>query len=186
MYLHLGGGCYVKVYASGDGLDANGKITMDGGTVYVFGPTDAGNGALDYDGNFYLTGGTLVAVGASGMAQLPNNVTQYVLGAVISGTLAKGSIVYFGDSSYSLAIKMPKSYSSASVIVSTPNLKGNTAYNVSKNGTYSGTFTDYVALNNGTISGATNVATLTTTEYIVTNGSFGIGGSGSGNHHGGF
>lgn len=46
-----------KVNAQGDGLDSNGDLTISGGEVYVDGPTNGGNGALDYDGNGTITGG---------------------------------------------------------------------------------------------------------------------------------
>lgn len=63
-YLTITGGD-IYINASGDGLDANGNITQTGGTVYVEGPTNGGNGALDYDGTFNIIGGDLIAVGAS-------------------------------------------------------------------------------------------------------------------------
>lgn len=65
-----GGSVYVN--ANGDGLDSNGSIYITGGTVIVEGPTDNGNGAIDKgDGNgcvASITGGTLLAIGSSGMA----------------------------------------------------------------------------------------------------------------------
>ena len=66
-------GGYVYVVASGDGIDANGNIKMSGGTVLVNGPTNDGNGSLDYDGTFDISGGILVAAGSSGMAQMPSD-----------------------------------------------------------------------------------------------------------------
>lgn len=51
-----GGTIYVD--ASGDGIDSNGDFTMAGGAVYVSGPTDDGNGALDYAGSGTITGGS--------------------------------------------------------------------------------------------------------------------------------
>lgn len=62
-------GGVISVTASGDGVDVNGDLEMTGGELYVNGPQSSGNGALDYDGSFTLTGGTVVAVGAAGMAQ---------------------------------------------------------------------------------------------------------------------
>ena len=47
---------------------ANGNVTMSGGIVIVNGPTQGGNGALDYNGTFEITGGTLVAAGTTDMA----------------------------------------------------------------------------------------------------------------------
>lgn len=58
----------IYVDATGDGLDANGNIVMNGGNVYVDGPTNGGNGALDYDTSFDINGGEFIAVGSSGMA----------------------------------------------------------------------------------------------------------------------
>lgn len=62
-----GGNIYVN--ASGDGLDSNGYIYQSGGYVIVDGPSNDGNGALDYDQTYEITGGTLMAAGSSGMAQ---------------------------------------------------------------------------------------------------------------------
>lgn len=62
-------GGVISVDASGDGVDVNGDLEMTGGELYVNGPQSSGNGALDYDGSFTLTGGTVIAVGAAGMAQ---------------------------------------------------------------------------------------------------------------------
>ena len=59
----------IFVTASGDGVDVNGDLSMSGGELYVRGPENSGNSALDYDGSFTLTGGTLAAVGTAGMAQ---------------------------------------------------------------------------------------------------------------------
>ena len=46
---------------------------MVGGTVLVNGPTNNGNGSLDYDETFDISGGTLVAAGSAGMAQMPSD-----------------------------------------------------------------------------------------------------------------
>ncbi len=62
-------GGVISVTASGDGVDVNGDLEMTGGELYVNGPQSGGDGALDYDGSFTLTGGTVVAVGSAGMAQ---------------------------------------------------------------------------------------------------------------------
>ena len=69
-YLYINGG-FIHVNSSGDGLDANGSIVQTNGTVLVDGPISSGNGALDYDTSFKISGGILIAVGSSGMAQAP-------------------------------------------------------------------------------------------------------------------
>ena len=67
-YIHISGGM-LHVNASGDGMDSNGDITVAGGETYVFGPTNDGNGSLDYSGDAQITGGIFAASGSSGMAQ---------------------------------------------------------------------------------------------------------------------
>ena len=67
-YLRISGGT-VYVSAGGDGLDTNGYLYLDGGTVIVEGPENDGNGSLDYGIDAVVTGGTLLAAGSAGMAE---------------------------------------------------------------------------------------------------------------------
>ncbi len=91
-----GGTLYVN--AKGDGIDANGSITMTGGTVIVSGPTDNGNGPMDYNSGFQMKGGFLLAVGSSGMAQnIGSNSTQY--GALIFLSASSTAILRNEDDS---------------------------------------------------------------------------------------
>lgn len=67
-YLTISGG-RLYVNADGDGLDANTDIVQTGGEVIVEGPTNDGNGALDYGNSYKMSGGTLTAIGSAGMLQ---------------------------------------------------------------------------------------------------------------------
>lgn len=68
----------IYVNASGDGIDINGSGYIYGGVITVDGPTSNGDGALDYDGELIVNGGTLIASGSSGMVQgISSNSTQY-------------------------------------------------------------------------------------------------------------
>ncbi len=69
-----GGNVYVN--ASGDGIDSNGYVYINGGTVIVDGPTNNGNGALDAGIGVIANGGTLLAIGASGMSVAPNETSK--------------------------------------------------------------------------------------------------------------
>ena len=67
-------GSTVYLDAGGDGIDSNGNIYMTAGVVLALGPTNGGNGVIDYgDRNctFSFTGGLLLAVGCSGMNAKP-------------------------------------------------------------------------------------------------------------------
>lgn len=67
----------IQVDASGDGLDSNGDLILNGGIILVDGPSMSANGALDSGsengGVLLVNGGTLLAIGASGMAESPES-----------------------------------------------------------------------------------------------------------------
>lgn len=67
-YINISGG-EISIDAGGDGIDSNGGLNVSGGTIYVTGPANDGNSALDYTGTATITGGTVAAIGMSGMAQ---------------------------------------------------------------------------------------------------------------------
>lgn len=62
-------GGYIVVDSSGDGLDSNGELTVNDGVILVSGPTNGGNGALDYGSTATIVGGTVIALGSVGMAE---------------------------------------------------------------------------------------------------------------------
>ena len=144
----------LKVNATGDGIDANGSVTVNGGTVLVYGPTNDGNGVLDYGGSFLLNGGTLLCVGSSGMAQVPTAASgQYSLAAVLSSGAAEGSTIEItvGGTTV-LSAKAPKQFNY--VLASTADFAADADVAVLVNGEecYAGTLTETVTCF-GTISG---------------------------------
>ncbi len=102
----------ITVNASGDGVDSNGSIKMSGGEMFISGPTDRGNGFLDFSGDFEITGGTLLAVGTGGMAQTTNAGTQASVAASINGTVPAGSVLTLktADETEILSFTAPKNY----------------------------------------------------------------------------
>ncbi len=66
-YISISGGKLV-IEADGDGIDSNGALLVSGGETYVSGPTNGGNGALDYGGEAKISGGVFVAAGPADMA----------------------------------------------------------------------------------------------------------------------
>ena len=65
-YIYINDG-YLRVYASGDGLDANTALYLNGGTVIVEGP-GSGNGSLEAD-QIYFKGGIVFSCSTSGMTE---------------------------------------------------------------------------------------------------------------------
>lgn len=127
-----GGTIYVD--ASGDGLDANGSIFINGGTITVDGPTNDGNGALDYDVECKITGGTLIAAGASGMAQgISTTSSQYGVLINFNSTYSSGTNITITDSNDNEIITYTSTKSFSSVVFSSDNLSKET-YTIKVNG----------------------------------------------------
>jgi hypothetical protein len=105
----------IKVNANGDGIDANGSVYVYGGKICVDGPTSDGDGALDYDKEFVIFGGTLVVLGSSGMAMgISNNSTQCGILVNLSKKYPVGDVITIINSKNEeiLSYTANKSYSS--------------------------------------------------------------------------
>ena len=117
----------LTVNAAGDGIDSNGSLTVTGGYTVVYGPTDSGNGPLDYTSEFLMNGGTFAAMGSYGMAQdISSNSAQTRTFVRVSApanstvkiTDSKGKVIFETTS--------PKSYSC--LLVSTPEMVSGEEY----------------------------------------------------------
>ncbi len=140
-YLYINGG-YLVIHAAGDGIDSNGSIAMTAGTVLVNGPTTNMNGALDHS-SFTLTGGFLLAVGSSHMAQAPSTTsTQYSILLTFNTTLSAGTLIHIQDrvGQNILTFAPAKAYSS--VAFSSDKLLRGSTYDVYYGGTATGPVTD--------------------------------------------
>ncbi|GEN85882.1 carbohydrate-binding domain-containing protein [Oceanobacillus sojae] len=136
----------LAVDAQGDGLDSNGNIEMSGGTVTVDGPTDNGNGALDYDGTFELSGGILITAGSNGMAMnVSESSSQASFGIYFTEAQEAGTIISLQDSIGNVIATYQPSKAFQHLVISSPELKvgetytliqGTEADNSEKNGYY--------------------------------------------------
>lgn len=128
-----GGTVYVN--AEGDGLDSNGNITIEGGDIIVDGPTQSMNGALDYDRSALISGGTLIAVGSSGMVQAPSATsTQNALMVYFSATQNAEQTVTLKDADGNVLLEHTPSKAYQTVVFSTSSLKIGSTYKVYVNG----------------------------------------------------
>lgn len=162
-----GGTMYVN--AVGDGLDSNGSIIMSGGTVVVNGPTNNGNGSLDYDGTFNITGGILVASGSSGMAQMPSSSsTQNSVMIGLNTSIIEGSVISIKDSNNNEVFTYKASKNYTNLVVSLPTLSNGT-YSIYINGTSTSDSNNGIYQNGG-YSGGTNYKTFTINSISTTVG----------------
>lgn len=80
-------------------MDSNGSISMTDGNVIVSGPTNNGNGSLDYDQTLDISGGLLIAAGSSGMVQAASEDSkQHSVLMTYPETQAAGTILHLEDS----------------------------------------------------------------------------------------
>lgn len=118
----------ITVNADGDGLDSNGNLRVEGGDITINGPANGGNGAIDIGtengGVGFISGGTLIALGTSSMAEnFGSTSTQcaflvtmnsFGAGETITITDSQGNVLYTG-----VTVKSANSvvFSSADLVV---------------------------------------------------------------------
>ncbi len=139
-YILITGGT-ININANGDGIDSNGCIGITGGSVYVLGPSDNGNGAMDYGICAAITGGEIVAVGGSGMAQgFGDESTQCSALVNFDEWVDAGETITLTDSDGKevLSYKADKKFNS--VVISTSDMKQGGTYTLTV-GDQSSTFT---------------------------------------------
>lgn len=136
--LEISGGT-VTVNAGGDGLDTNGSLNLSGGTVTVYGPTNDGNGSLDYGTDAAVTGGSLIALGSSGMAVNFRSATQ---GAILLnvGSQSAGTTVTLTDADGNVLLSCTAEKAFAAVNLTCPELAQGGTYTVTA-GAFSQTLT---------------------------------------------
>ena len=135
--LIAGGTLYIK--SSGDGIDANGSVTISGGHTTIVGPTQGDTATLDFDRSCTITGGTFIGTGARGMAQTFTASEQGVI-ALQVGNQSAGTKITLKDANGNILIDCAPELNFAVVILSCPEMVSGQEYTVSV-GSASGTFT---------------------------------------------
>lgn len=140
-YILISGGT-VAINASGDGIDSNGDLFITGGTVYVSGPSDSGNGALDYNGTANISGGYVIAAGSTGMAQgFSDTSTQYSLLDILTEASTAGTEITLTASDGTVVASFTPAKEYQSVVISAPELTKDATYTLT-----SGTQSDEITL----------------------------------------
>lgn len=129
-----GGEIYVK--ASGDGIDANGSLTISSGNITICGPNHGDTATLDYDTTGVITGGTFVGSGASGLAQTFSDSSQGVVTANV-GSVAAGTAVTLTDKTGNVLFSYTPELDCSLLIFSSPELVKGETYSLSVGGSQS-------------------------------------------------
>lgn len=136
MWMELNGG-YIHILAGGDGVDSNGDLTINGGEIYIDGPSDNGNSAIDYGdrSSAYVNGGMLVAIGSSGMAEgMSDSSKQEVLMVKLGEQMEAGDVV-LTDSEGNVIVSYTALKSYDCVIISTAEVESGATYTLTTSGT---------------------------------------------------
>lgn len=126
--INISGGI-IHVNAGGDGIDSNGNLYMTGGNVFVSGSASGGDGALDYNGEFIISGGVLAAAGRSDMAQsIGGDSTQYGMAMNFSDVQKSGVTISLRDDEGSEIISFIMEKEMNHIVFSSPDLQENGTY----------------------------------------------------------
>ncbi len=171
-YLYINGG-YIYVNATGDGLDINGSIAISAGTIIISGPTSSGNGALDYDGLFEMSGGFLLAAGSAGMSQTPDSSSeQYSVSITFNSYLEANTILHIENDSGEDIVTFYAEKPYQNVVLCSVDLMQNVEYSIEYGGSCTGSVTDGL-YSGGVYSNGTAVTTFTLSGVITYLGSSG-------------
>ena len=147
---------YLRVFASGDGIDANTALYLQGGTVIVEGP-GSNNGSLDAEKVFFQ-GGIVFACSTNGMSE-QMSATQNTF--VYQGsTMSSNSKISIVDSDNNAIFSYTLKQSCNQLIFSHKDLKLNSTYTIA--------------------NGTTAVTTITLTSSLTKVGTSGGGPGGGG------
>ena len=134
--MELNGG-YIHILAGGDGVDSNGDLTINGGEIYIDGPSDNGNSAIDYGdrSSAYVNGGTLVAIGSSGMAEVMSDSSKQKVLMVKLGEQMEAGDVVLTDSEGNVIVSYTALKTYDCVIISTAEVESGATYTLTTSGT---------------------------------------------------
>lgn len=158
-YIVINGGM-ITVHATGDGLDSNGTLEINGGDVIVKTSIGSVDAVIDYDGTAVINGGNLITVGSSSMAQS------------FSTSSLQGSIMYNLSANQEASTPITLTDASGNVLMTyTPDQTFQSIMLSTKGMTQGETYT----LTVGEIT-----ETITLEEITYSNGGTNTGGKGSG------
>jgi hypothetical protein len=170
--LAINGGTLV-VDSGGDGIDANGTITMADGLVIVNGAPVRMEGALDYDQGFTMSGGTVVAVGSSRMAHAPDaSSSQNALMLFFSEAQQAGTLIHIQDSAGNPVLTFEPSKAYESLAFSSPALTSGETYRVYLGGSTTGSAINGL-VSDGSYTGGTEYTSFTVSSVVTQVGSGG-------------
>ncbi|MCD7938044.1 MAG: carbohydrate-binding domain-containing protein [Tannerellaceae bacterium] len=180
-HIQIDGGTIYCLSASNDGIDSNGTLTITGGLIVSAG-TSAPEAGIDCDqSRFTITGGTIIGIGGDTSTPTASACTQPSVVFRTSGSSDSSSrIIRIKSTSGGkdvLTFKAPRSYSTMTLLFSSPALQTNTGYTIYTGGTISGGSDFHGYYTDATYTEGTSAGTFTTSSMVSTVGTSGGNGS---------
>lgn len=136
--LYFQGGI-VYLDAGGDGIDSNGNIYMSGGVVLALGPSNGGNGVIDYGDRgytFQFSGGLLLAIGCSGMNAKPTATSGNTVVASTKSASLNSYLNITSNGKVLAVLKVTKSNQSYCVLAYNNNSYPSSVVNITTSNSY--------------------------------------------------
>ena len=125
----------IKIVADADGIDSNGSLFINGGTVTVDAQATGAESAFDTDGAFIVNGGTIIGVSGSGMDESPNSYSaQNIILAYTTSLISAGDEVKITDSNGKTIAEYTAVKGGSKIVYSSDKLKTGEMYTVYASG----------------------------------------------------
>ena len=175
--VNITGGNLYAYASNNDAIDSNGTLSVSGGNVIAIGSTAPEDG-FDCDQNtFNITGGVLIGFG--GGTSTPSNISTQASLIFGQATITQNTYIALTNASGKnlLSVKVPRSYSGATLLISAPGMTRGSSVTVKSGVTVKGG-TDFCGLNSdGTVSDGSDVATISLSSIVTShNYNGGMGG----------
>ncbi|MBU0997426.1 MAG: carbohydrate-binding domain-containing protein [Firmicutes bacterium] len=141
--LDISGGI-IKIKSIDDSIDVNGSIYQSGGIILINGPTNGMQSAIDYDLEWVITGGLMIAVSGYGAeTKVPStNSTQVSLMYNTLSVRSSGTTVSIMDSFGDVLYSFVPDTSYQAITISAPDLEKGSKYTLVLGGTITGELED--------------------------------------------
>jgi hypothetical protein len=140
--LIINGGNLIVNTTSGDGMDSNGNLSINGGTIIVHGPQSQPEVGFDINGVFNVSGGFVVGTGpnSGNMIEGPGTSSaQYSLKITISSNLSTSTLFHIENAAGKDLLTFKPVRSVYYIIFSSPDLTSGSIYSIYTGGSSTGT-----------------------------------------------
>lgn len=130
-YIRITGGV-ITATAGYDAIDSNGDFYLEGGTLYLSGPSMGMDGAVDCDGSFVITGGEMLAIGS--VITPSSSSTQASIFVSYTAAQEAGAVVALLDAGGNTVLSYTAETSFSQSAFTSPAISAGAIYTLTVNG----------------------------------------------------